>query len=272
MEPFRAAVTGTRSIPRTRTPTNSVWLGVTLAAIVGAISFLQKGGYSTAFFALTGICVIGLYVSYVIPIFLRLRNPDFVQSEWNLGRWSKVVGWVSVVWVVFITILFFSPIFYPFWPIVGPDSEILGPDGEVLGYKINNFNFTGPLIVLAFIVFGVLWVAWAKKWFKGPEGPRLPGGAPSDRARARRPRARPSTAGRWRCPAVLTGAEPSGSAGRKAGGVGGRRPSSRSPLRRRAGRLRRGSARLSCRRAGRAGPRPRPSRRTPRPTTGCPGW
>ena len=70
--------------PKTRTPTNSVWLGVALSAIVGALSLYQKGGYSTAFFALTGICVIGLYISYAIPIYLRLTNPDFEVGPWNL--------------------------------------------------------------------------------------------------------------------------------------------------------------------------------------------
>jgi amino acid transporter len=49
--------------PKTRTPTNAVWLGVVLSALVGTLSLYQKGGYSTAFFALTGICVIGLYIS-----------------------------------------------------------------------------------------------------------------------------------------------------------------------------------------------------------------
>ncbi len=48
------------------------------------------------FFALTGMCVVGLYISYAIPIFLRLRNPDFQQGPWNLGTWSKPVGcWPS---------------------------------------------------------------------------------------------------------------------------------------------------------------------------------
>ena len=61
--------------PRTRTPTNSVWLGVVLSAIVGASSLIQNKGYSVAFFAMTGICVVGLYIAYVIPVFLRLRNP-----------------------------------------------------------------------------------------------------------------------------------------------------------------------------------------------------
>lgn len=135
--------------PKTRTPTNSVWLGVGLSAIVGLISLYQHNQYSVAFFALTGICVVGLYIAYVIPIVLRLRNPDFKQGPWNLGRYSKLVGWTAVAWVALITVLFFCPLFYP-WKL------------------LNNFNFAGPLIVGSFAVFGLMW-AKAKNWFVGPK-------------------------------------------------------------------------------------------------------
>ncbi len=146
--------------PKTRTPTNAVWLGVGLSAIVGCLALIQNNAYSVAFFALTGICVIGLYIAYVIPIYLRLRNPDFKQGEWNLGKWSKLVGWVSICWVALITVLFFAPVFWPFWPPW---------DGADNRLKLNNFNFTGPLIVLSFVAFGLWYVASAKNWFKGPK-------------------------------------------------------------------------------------------------------
>jgi amino acid transporter len=141
--------------PKTRTPTNAVWLGVVVSAVVGALSLIQKDGYSVAFFALTGICVVGLYISYVIPIFLRLRNPDFVQGPWNLKGYSKIIGWISVVWVVFISILFVSPLF-PQWRWWSSD-------------EVNSANFTGPMILLAFVGVGLRWVASAKKWFTGPK-------------------------------------------------------------------------------------------------------
>jgi len=153
--------------PKTRTPTNAVWLGVCTSAVVGALSLIQKGGVETAFFALTGICVIGLYISYAIPIFLRLRNPDFQVGPWNLKGYHKVVGWTAIAWVIFISILFCAPLFKPFWPIFGGGSSETN-DG-VTTYYINNFNFTGPLILLSFVAVGVWWVASAKKWFKGPK-------------------------------------------------------------------------------------------------------
>ncbi|HEY0521613.1 MAG TPA: amino acid permease [Ilumatobacteraceae bacterium] len=156
--------------PKTRTPTNSVWLGVVLSAITGLLSLYQKGGYSTAFFALTGICVIGLYIAYAIPIYLRLTNPDFQTGPWNLKGYHKLVGWASLIWIAFITILFFAPVFWPFWPIWGSGNNILGPDGVPNGtFKQNNFNFTGPLIILAAVFILAYWSLSGKKWFKGPK-------------------------------------------------------------------------------------------------------
>jgi protein-S-isoprenylcysteine O-methyltransferase Ste14 len=103
--------------------------------------------------------VVGLYIAYIIPVFLRLRNPDFVQGEWNLGKYSKIIGWTSVVWVVFVSIYFFLPV-YP-----------------VLGYLrahqyrtfANYFNWSGPLILIAFIAVTIYWFVSAKNWFHGPQ-------------------------------------------------------------------------------------------------------
>ena len=37
------------------------------------------------------------------------------QGEWNLRGYSKLVGWTAIVWVVFVSIYFFSP----FYPVLG---------------------------------------------------------------------------------------------------------------------------------------------------------
>jgi hypothetical protein len=108
-----------------------------------------------AFFALTGICVVGLYISYVIPVFLRLTNPHFEQGPWNLGNRSKLVGWAAVAWVALISVLFVSPLFkaWRWWK----------------GDEVNSANFTGPILLLFFIGVGLWWVASAKNWFSGPK-------------------------------------------------------------------------------------------------------
>ncbi|MFN8021595.1 MAG: amino acid permease [Acidimicrobiales bacterium] len=159
--------------PKTRTPTNSVWLGVVLSAIVGATSLYVKGTgagrFSTAFFAMTGICVIGLYISYAIPIYLRLTNPDFQVGPWNLKGKHKLVGWTSLVWIVFISVLFVAPVFWPFWTPWGKDNMFLDDGAGNTFYKLNNFNFTGPLILLAAVFVLGYWKFSGKQWFTGPK-------------------------------------------------------------------------------------------------------
>ena len=150
--------------PKTRTPTNSIWLGVVLSAIVGALSLYQKGGYSTAFFAMTGICVIGLYIAYGIPIYLRITNPDFVPGPWNLKGRHKIIGWTAIVWIGLITLLFFAPVFRPFWGFWNDSNDLGGGF-----FKQNNVNFTGPLILVSALVFWLYWELSGKKWFKGPK-------------------------------------------------------------------------------------------------------
>src|SRR2546421_3177431 len=91
---------------RTRTPTNAIWLAAAGAFILG-LPYLWN---SAAYAAVTSIAVIGLYIAYVLPTFLRLRLGDnFQRGPWHLGRWSKPVGIIAVTWVGIITILFMLP-------------------------------------------------------------------------------------------------------------------------------------------------------------------
>jgi hypothetical protein len=65
---------------------------------------------STAYAAVTSIATIGLYIAYVIPTFLRLRQGDrFERGPWHLGSWSTVVGTIAIAWVLVITVLFMLP-------------------------------------------------------------------------------------------------------------------------------------------------------------------
>ena len=144
--------------PKTRTPTNSVWFGVVVCTALGCLSLVQNKNYSVAFFAFVAITSIGLYTAYVTPVYLRRRNPDFRAGPWNLGRWSKFVGWTAIVWVGIIDILFVLPQYGPvsvFWPPW---------DGD----KINSFNFAGPIFIVFLLAIWVWWRVSARNWFTGP--------------------------------------------------------------------------------------------------------
>ncbi|MEU5220342.1 amino acid permease [Streptomyces sp. NPDC020807] len=91
---------------RTQTPVAAVWLSVGVAAVLAIPSLYS----ATAYGAVTAINVIGITPAYAIPIYLRLRKGDrFVPGPWSLGRWSKPIGWIAVVWVAVVTVLFCLP-------------------------------------------------------------------------------------------------------------------------------------------------------------------
>ena len=129
--------------PRTGTPTNSIWLCVAVSVVLT----LPALGSLTAYFAVTSIAVIGLYIAYVVPVYLRRTHPEFTTSSWNLGRWSPIIGWVAVVWVVFIVVLFMLPQYAP------------GTLGD------STFNYA-PLAVLIVLLFATgSWFAGGRKHF-----------------------------------------------------------------------------------------------------------
>jgi amino acid permease (GABA permease) len=132
--------------PRTRTPTNGVWLAAVGAFILG-LPYLWN---STAYAAVTSIAVIGLYVAYVLPTFLRLRlGSAFVRGPWHLGRWSRPIGIIAVTWVVIISVLFMLPTANPI--------------------THTNFNYTVIAVVAVLGFAAIYWVVSARKWFTGPK-------------------------------------------------------------------------------------------------------
>jgi len=146
-----------RKVTRThRVPVNAV---IAIAVLSWALMLPTLANGAIGYLVGTSIAVIGLYIAYIIPVFLRLRNPDFEQGEWNLGRYSKLVGWTAVVWVVFVSLYFFMPVY----PVLG----FL----RAHQYRLfaNNFNWSGPVILISFIAVTIYWFVSAKNWFNGPK-------------------------------------------------------------------------------------------------------
>src|SRR5262249_1543915 len=105
---------------------------------------------STAYAAVTSIAVIGLYVAYVLPTFLRLRlGESFVRGPWHLGRWSRPIGIIAVTWVVIIFVLFMLPQAYP--------------------VSWGNFHYTVIAVVAVLGFAAIYWAASARRWFTGPK-------------------------------------------------------------------------------------------------------
>jgi hypothetical protein len=104
----------------------------------------------------TSIAVIGLYIAFVIPIYLRWRAGEtFERGAWNLGKHYKWIDVLAIVWIAFICILFLMPIF----PGGIPGNS---------GFSWSLVNYAPITVGGALLLFGGWYLISARKWFKGP--------------------------------------------------------------------------------------------------------
>jgi amino acid transporter len=106
---------------RYRTPAAAVWLAAALSLLLPCLIFLlvalfpARLDFSKLYPAVTGISTIGLYLSYGIPLLLKVRATrrgvwtPRANGPWNLGRWSVPVNVIALIWIAFITVLFVLP-------------------------------------------------------------------------------------------------------------------------------------------------------------------
>ncbi len=158
------AVPGARlwsKLTANRVPAN----GVVLVAIVSALITLPAlvavdingAPVPVAFFAVVSIGVVGLYVCFAIPIFLRWRlGSAFKPGSWTLGKHYR---WINAVALIEIVITSIVALF--------PTSAGGMPWDDSFQWKFVNYT---PLLIGGALV--LLWICWhvsVKKWFKGPK-------------------------------------------------------------------------------------------------------
>ena len=132
------------SLNRGRTPRNAIILSVVCAFILAIPTVVDF----VAYVAVTSIATIGLYIAYALPIFLRQFSSDFKVGPWHLGAWSRPIGWIAVIWVIAISVLFMLPTATPI--------------------TITNFNYAPVAVVGLFVIITIWWLVSARHWFKGP--------------------------------------------------------------------------------------------------------
>jgi amino acid transporter len=127
--------------PTLRTPIKSILITSVLAVLVCM--------YSAAYFVVTSISTITLYIAYNIPVFLNVRNKlskkgTFTTEQnapWNLKGWGPFLNIVAVVYTVLICILFVLP----------PNELVLWT------------------MVLFAIILVIYWFGYARSHFTGPK-------------------------------------------------------------------------------------------------------
>ena len=109
-----------------------------------------------AFFAVVSIGVVGLYVAFAIPIFLRLRAGDSFQTGgWTLGRRYKWMCVVAIAEIAVTSVIALLPTSIGGMPFSG-----------TFAWKYVNYT---PIVVFGALL--LLWIYWhvsVKHWFKGP--------------------------------------------------------------------------------------------------------
>jgi amino acid transporter len=141
-----------------RVPVQAV-LGVCVAALIITLPALwnvEGAGVPIAFYAVVSISVIGLYIAYVTPVYLRLRAGDkFEPGAWNLGGKYRWMCTIATIWVILCVIIFSLP----FTPAAVPWND---------GFKWSALNYAPLMVGGLFIAVGIWWLAGAKHKYHGP--------------------------------------------------------------------------------------------------------
>jgi amino acid transporter len=146
-----------RRLGPNRTPTWSVLFVVMFALIITIPAYFPNHlGTPVAFLAVTSISVIGLYIAYTIPVFLRWRmGSQFKTGSWNLGAKYKWINPAAFIWVGLCVIIFCLP---------------FAPAGVFFkhGFEWSAVNYA-PIVTIGVMAAVTIWYSVsAKRSFKGP--------------------------------------------------------------------------------------------------------
>jgi amino acid transporter len=146
-----------RRLNHRRTPTWAVAFVCASAMIITIPAYWgTHAGLPVAFLAVTSISVIGLYIAYSIPVYLRWRMGDkFQTGPWTLGTKYKWINLIAIVWVILCVIIFCLP---------------FTPAGVYFSssFKWANVNYA-PLVTIGVMAAVTLWyLVSARRTFKGP--------------------------------------------------------------------------------------------------------
>jgi hypothetical protein len=135
---------------------------VLVSAVLGVLLTLpalwkSPTGAPTAFYAVVSVCVISLYLAFLIPIYLRLKAGDkFKPGEWTLGNKYKWMNTIAVLEIAIISVYFILP----FAPAGTPGNK---------DFTWTAVNYAPLVTGGALILLWIWWHASVKNWFTGPK-------------------------------------------------------------------------------------------------------
>jgi amino acid transporter len=153
------------TLTKNRVPANGVVAIAVIAAIV-TLPALVEVNLGTAeapfivpvaFYAVTSIAALGLYLSFAIPIYLRWKHGDrFQVGSWNNGSKYKWMNLVAVAEIIIVSLY-----------LMMPSVAFGNPFNEDFSWKFVNYS---PIVLIgSLVVLAVWWQVSARKWFTGPK-------------------------------------------------------------------------------------------------------
>ncbi|HEU5036321.1 MAG TPA: amino acid permease [Nocardioides sp.] len=140
-----------------RVPANAVVFVGVIGILITLPALKSIGGVPIAFYAVVSVAVIGLYLAFLIPIWLRWRMGDaFQPGAWTNGPKYKWMNLVAVIEIAIISVYFILP----FTPAGIPWND---------EFTWSSVNYAPVLTIGTLIVLGIWWNVSAKRWFTGPK-------------------------------------------------------------------------------------------------------
>ncbi|OCK80086.1 amino acid transporter [Lepidopterella palustris CBS 459.81] len=137
--------------PTLRMPTRALGLVAILCALIGLITV----GSTAAFFAIISLGALGLYMSYLMPIFLftlkKLQGEHPAYGPFSLGKLGIFINMYAVCWCIFVII----------WL----------PFPSLLPVTAQNFNYAGPIMIGVLAIALVDWFVSGYRRFQVPTDP-----------------------------------------------------------------------------------------------------
>jgi amino acid transporter len=144
-----------------RVPANAVIASAVIGALITLPALVEVdingAPVPVAFYAVVSVAVIGLYVAFAIPIWLRWRQGDaFETGPWTLGAKYRWMNPIAVAEIAIISVYFIMP----FTPAAVPFTD---------GFSWKFVNYAPILTGGALLAIWIAWHVSAKNWFTGPK-------------------------------------------------------------------------------------------------------
>jgi amino acid transporter len=138
-------------------PVNAVLISALIGLLITVPALWRSPrGIPSAFYAVVSIGVIGLYLAFLIPIWLRWKSSEkFQPGLWTLGTKYKWMNLAAVIEILIISIYFMMP----FEPAAIPGRA---------GFTWVAVNYAPILVGVTLLALWIWWELSVKKWFKGP--------------------------------------------------------------------------------------------------------